>query len=372
MYNPKNILITGAEGFLGKNLYYHLKNDNNFKISFLLKNEKKFFFIKKILNADFIFHFAGANKGNKKVFYNNNYLLTKKICSILANKKTKTKIIFTSTIHVLKKNDYGKSKLLSEKEILKLRSNKNIDILIYRLPNIFGKWCKPFYNSVVATFSYLTSRNKKLDIINPKKNIKLLYIDDLILDFKKNIFFKKDKSVYRKIYKTYNIKIEKLAKIFESFKDPNNTTLPINSTMGLKKKLYSTYLSHFQPRSFFGDLKLHKDLRGTFVEFLKNTSFGQISFFSILPQKKRGGHYHNTKVERFVLLKGAVKFIFINILNKKEYTFFIKANKPKIIITIPGWVHTIHNVSNTTAYFVVWANEVFNLKTPDTILYKKS
>jgi UDP-2-acetamido-2,6-beta-L-arabino-hexul-4-ose reductase len=369
----KNILITGANGFLGKNLYYHLKDNNNFRISFLLKNERKIFFIKKILNADFIFHFAGTNKGNKKDFYNNNYLLTKKICSVLKKKRSKTSIIFTSTIHVLKKNNYGRSKLLSEKEILKLRLNSKIDILIYRLPNIFGKWCKPFYNSVVATFSYLTSRNKKLTIINPKKKLKLLYIDDLIHDFMKILNYKKkNKFAYRKIKRIYNIRVEQLVKIFESFQKLNKIILPMSVTSGLKKKIYSTYLSYLQPRSFAEDLKLQKDSRGSFVEFLKNHNFGQISFFSILPKKLRGGHYHNTKVEKFVLLKGVVKFIFTNILNKKKYTFIIKANKPKTIITIPGWAHTIQNMSNTTAYFIVWANEVFNLKKPDTILYKKN
>lgn len=364
-----NILVTGCDGFIGKNLIFHLKSNNSYNIIKLKKkysiNELK----KKVLTSDAIFHLAGVNKGNSRSYFlNNNYFLTKKICTILKNAEKKIKIIFSSSIHVKKNNYYGLSKLKSEKELLKLKKIKNISILIYRLPNVFGKWSKPFYNSVVATYCYQISRKKKISI-HSNQELKLLYIDDLVKDFLKVLKINNFNKTYRLIKKISKIKLKKLAFTIKSFS--NETSLTANNNLNdLVKKLYSTYLSFIPKKLVSYNIIKSEDHRGKFVEFLKFGKYGQISYFTILPGKFRGNHYHHTKTEKFLVVSGSVKFIFINVVTKRKYSIIVSEMKEKVIITQPGWAHNIMNIGTKTAKIIVWSNEVYNKKYPDTINHK--
>lgn len=364
-----NILVTGSDGFIGKNLIFHLKKIPSYNIIKLKKNYSLNELKRKILVSDTIIHLGGVNRGNSRsYFFNNNYLFTKKICSILEKVEKKIKIIFSSSIHVKKNNYYGLSKLKSEKEILKLKKIKNISILIYRLPNIFGKWSKPFYNSVVATYCYQISRKKNIEIFS-NQQLKLLYIDDLVKDFLKVIKINRFNSNYRVIKKIYKITLSKLAFIVKSFFNETNIFFKRDSGE-LVKKLHSTYLS-FIPRKLVSyNIPKFEDYRGKFVEFLKFDKYGQISFFTIFPGKFRGNHYHHTKTEKFLVVSGNVKFNFINVANKRKYSIIVSEKKEKVIITQPGWAHNIKNIGSKTAKIIVWSNEVFNKKNTDSINYK--
>ena len=364
-----NILVTGCDGFIGKNLIFHLKNQASYNVIKLKKNYSYNELKNKILASDIIFHLAGVNRGNSRnYFFKNNYLLTKELCEILKSTNKKKKIIFSSTIHVNLKNHYGISKLKSEKEILKLKNIKNISILIYRLPNVFGKWSKPFYNSAVATFCYQVARKKKIEIFS-NKELKLLYIDDLVKDFLKVIKMNNSKNNYRLIKKIYRIKLSKLAFIIKSFL--NETDIFFKRGLNeLVKKLYSTYLSFIPIKLASYNISKFEDDRGKFVEFLKFGKYGQISIFTIFPGKFRGNHYHHTKTEKFLVVSGNVKFNFINVTNKRKYSIIVSEKKEKVIITQPGWAHNIKNIGSKTAKIVVWSNEIFNKKYPDTINYK--
>jgi UDP-2-acetamido-2,6-beta-L-arabino-hexul-4-ose reductase len=364
-----NILVTGCNGFIAKNLINHLENKNFYSVLKLKKKHSLSELKKKVLESDIIFHLAGVNRGNKsKYFLNNNYLLTKRICSIIKDTKKKIKIIFSSSIQVKKNNFYGYSKIKSEEEIIKLKKFKNVNILIYRLPNIFGKWSKPFYNSVVATFCYQVSRNKKISLFSNKK-LELLYIDDLIKDFLKVIKIKKFQKSYRIIKNIRKIELNKLASIIQSFNSEKNFFFKNNQNI-LIANLYSTYLS-FLPKKFASyDLDKFEDHRGKFVEFIKYGRFGQVSFFTILPNATRGNHYHHSKTEKFLVVDGVVKFNFINVITLKKYSIIVSEKKEKVIITQPGWAHNIINIGIKTAKIIVWSNEVFNKKKPDTIFYK--
>jgi UDP-2-acetamido-2,6-beta-L-arabino-hexul-4-ose reductase len=364
-----NILVTGCDGFIGKNLIFHLKNKDSYNVIKLKKNYSLNELKKKILSSDVIFHLAGVNRGNSRsYFFNNNYLLTKKICSILKNTDKRIKVIFSSSIHVKRNNHYGISKLKSEKEIIKLKKNKNICVLIYRLPNVFGKWSKPFYNSVVATYCHQISRNKKIDIFS-NQELKLLYIDDLIKDFLKVIKINNFNSNYRVIKKIYVIKLRKLAFAIRSFFYETSIFVKRNSN-DLMKKLYSTYLSFIPKKLASYNVSKYEDHRGKFIEFLKFGKYGQISFFTIFPGKLRGNHYHHTKTEKFLVVSGIVKFNFINVATKRKYSIVVNEEKEKAVITQPGWAHNIKNIGSKTAKIIVWSNEVFNKKYPDTINYK--
>ena len=364
-----NILITGGDGFIGKNLQQRLSNFPKIKLSKLTKNTNDKKSIKLVNEADIIFHFAGANRENKLInFKKKNFLFTKKLCEILKHKSKKTKVIFTSTIHVHKKNSYGISKKKSEEELIKL-NKKNIQLCIYRLTNIFGKWSKPFYNSVIATFCYQILNNKKIKIINNEK-INFIYIDDLINDFLNIIKVNNFKKIFREVSPQKKISVKMLSKKLYFFNEKlKQSEIPIIKD-DFDKKLYSTFLSFMDQNKAYYKVKRNEDQRGEFTELFKNKSIGQVSFFSINKNQTRGNHYHDTKTEKFFLIAGKVKFDFIDVITKKKYSMRLGKNNNRVVFTIPGWSHKIKNIGNEKAIFAVWANEKFDRKKPDTYYYK--
>jgi UDP-2-acetamido-2,6-beta-L-arabino-hexul-4-ose reductase len=366
-----NILITGANGFIAKNLIIRLSEFSHYKILTITKKTSDHDINKILLKADIIFHLAGVNKENYlKYSYDNNYVFTKRICSFLENNKKKTKIIYASSIQVKLNNSYGKSKLKSEKILLNYKKKTNSEVLIYRLPNVFGKWSKPFYNSAVATFCHQVLHNKKVNIIGPNKKISLLYIDDLIYSFLENIKLKQKKSSFIKIKNIFSITVLNLVNLVKNFNPKDKTFAVKNISNSLIKNLYSTYISFFSKKNFFYKLKKYSDKRGFFCEFLKDPDFGQISFFSILPNQIRGNHYHHTKAEKFILIAGKARFNFVNIITKKRFSILTNEDKKLVINTVPGWAHNIENVGKKTAKVLVWSNEIFNKNNPDTFFYK--
>lgn len=196
-----------------------------------------------------------------------------------------------------------------------------------------------------------------------------MYIDDLVKDFLKVLKINNFNKIYRLIKKISKIRLKKLAFTIKSFS--NETSLTVNNNSNdLVKKLYSTYLS-FIPRKLVSyNIPKFEDDRGKFVEFLKFGKYGQISYFTILPGKFRGNHYHHTKTEKFLVVGGSVKFIFINVVTKRKYSIIVSEMKEKVIITQPGWAHNIMNIGTKTAKIIVWSNEIYNKKYPDTINYK--
>lgn len=367
-----NILVTGAKGFIGKNLLYHLESQNKFKITTLEKKESYSTFYKKILEADIIFHLAGENRSDfKKDYIENNYNLTKNIIKILDENKKKTKLIFTSSIQAVADNIYGISKRNAEKALIRYKK-KNSNVLICRLPNVFGKWSEPFYNSVVSTFCYQVARKIKLNLFNKNIKITFLYIDDLVQQFLKLINKKIEKKTFLKLNNTYKISLLDLSNLIISFKKKNKINLINNLQNSFVKKLYSTYISFLPKKDFVYSIKKKIDNRGEFTEFLNNDNFGQFSFFTIFPGKIRGNHYHHTKIEKFALLHGKVKFKFIDLSTNVKFSLVVKdSNKRSIVVnTIPGWAHNIENIGTDTAKLVVWSNEVFDKNNPDTFNYK--
>jgi UDP-2-acetamido-2,6-beta-L-arabino-hexul-4-ose reductase len=366
-----NILITGSKGFIAKNLIVRLSEFKNYNTLTVDKKTSNQDLYKKLIKADIIFHLAGVNKEtNPKYNYDNNYVFTKKICLFLEGNYKKTKIIYASSIQAALKNSYGKSKLKAENILLSYKKKTGANVLIYRLPNIFGKWSKPYYNSAVATFCYQIYRNQKLTVSDPKKKISLLYIDDLISIFLKSIKLNKQKSSFPKIKNVFSITLSNLVNLIRSFDKKEKTYLPNNISHTLIKNLYSTYISFFLKKDFTYKLKRLSDRRGYFSEFLKNSNFGQFSFFSILPKQIRGNHYHNTKTEKFVVIAGKARFNFVNIITKQKFSILAHEKNNLVINTIPGWAHNIENIGTQIAKILVWSNEVLDKKNPDTIFYQ--
>lgn len=369
-----NILVTGSKGFLASNLISRLKEKKNINILYFNRSTKKNLLEKYVKISEVIFHLAGQNRSKfKKDFSINNIELTKKICKLIKINNLKTKLVFASSTQVSNDSIYGKSKLECENCIIHFAKKTNSQYFIFRIPNVFGKWCRPNYNSVVATFCYNIARNKKIILKNESQKITLVYIDDLIDQFlgiiKHKVSKNNKKIKFIRINKVYKITPERLSRVLFQMKKNHGYFFIKKINNEFLLKLYSTFLTYFPKNLFFYSLKKNQDDRGNFSEFLKFPNFGQISYFSINKKKTRGGHYHHKKVEKFVFLNGRVKITYINIMNKKKITFRISANENKVIETIPGWAHNIKNVSNQTVVGVVWSNEIFDSSKPDTYKY---
>ena len=297
------ILVTGSNGFIGKNLIFQAKERLNFEIdTFTRKNSDKTL-KEKLLKADFLIHLAGENRPETDdQFQIVNVGLTKKISEILLQYSHQIPIVFTSSSQAEISNEYGKSKLAAENILQNLAIENGNPINIYRLPGVFGKWCLPNYNSVVATFCYNIANNLTIKINDEQKIIRLVYIDDVINSIFEVILNNKEGTNFHNIDNEYEITLGKLANKIEAFKYSRQSLIIDKVGTGLTRALYSTYLSYLSVDDFSYSVDSHKDDRGNFVEMLKTKDSGQISYFTAHPGITRGGHYHHTKSEKFLVL----------------------------------------------------------------------
>lgn len=360
-----NVLITGADGFLGKNLFHSIKNHKNIgNIYKFVKEDNSDVLSDLIKSSDLIFHFAATNRSDKKKdFIKNNEELTKIICTELIKSTHRKKIIYTSSTQSGNNSIYGQTKLNAEKIIDKLKSTSNIEPIIYRLPGIFGKWSKPNYNSVVATFCYNIANNIDLEVHDKDKLIKLMYIDDLVSEFMNHLDIQIDNPNMNNII-TYEISLGDLASKIKNFADDKSIGDLYDP---LTKKLLSTYQSYKNPKNLSYKLKENIDERGSFTEVINTKHSGQISFLTSKPGITRGNHFHNTKFEKFIVLKGTASFKFRDLNSGELFEKITSDVCPEVVETAPGWVHDITNIGSDDMIVLAWANENFDLKNPDTI-----
>ena len=260
-----------------------------------------------------------------------------------------------------------------EKIIINKLKKSKINFSILRLPNIFGKWAKPNHNSFIATCCYNILRGKNIKLYN-NNELRLLYIDDLI-----TILFKEAENCLSKdnyyklisVKKYYKIKLKKLYSLIKNFKEKFRSLNNDLTNSPFKKKLFSTFISYLPPNEIKFQIKKNVDKRGKFIEFSKTKNSGQISFFSIKPGVIRGEHYHNTKIEKFLLLNGSLNYITKNLSDNKKKTYKLNSNKAEVIYSIPGHVHYFKNNTRKEALVLIWANEMFSMNKPDTFILKK-
>lgn len=366
IYKKKiNVVITGAEGFIANNLVQNLEHDPKYLIYKITKKNKKKFLKNYLLISDVIFHLAGENRPKKNfLFKENNENFTKEICDILIENKIKSKLIYISSSQVNLKNPYGVSKANTEKIIKNFRNKNKTQVSIIRLPNVFGKWSKYNYNSFVATLCYKIPR--KINFAVNNRNLELVYIDDVITKLI-SLLHKKKINIYEKINRIHRISVIKIVNLINKFNSKKQDLFVDNLGNNFEKKLYSTYLSFLPRNKWFYKIKINKDNRGDFAEFIKTKNSGQVSIFSINPKESRGGHFHHTKNEKFIILNGKVKVFFKNVLTNDKFSKIIESNNNKIFMSIPGWAHKIKNLTSNKIYGLVWANELLNVNKPDTI-----
>ncbi len=360
------IAITGSNGFIGKNLYLNLSQNKNFKV-FKISRQTKINELKKICKkCDILYHLAGANRPkNDSKFNIDNFIYTKKILEALSKNKKKPPIIYTSTSRYNEKTKYAISKKKAEKIIIQYSKKNLSNYYILRLPNVFGKWAKPFYNSFLTTIFYQVTRNKTVKISRKNKEINLIYIDDLIENLKKFINIKKKKSLTKNLKgKKYKLGFlyNKIINIWKNKKE----NIVLNTATSLDRKLYATLLTYMPKKDIFEKINSNDDHRGSFIEMLKTEKSGQFAFFSINPGKQRGGHFHNTKNEKFVLINGIVELELKNMENNQKIKKKLNSEDLMVFTSVPGWKHTFINKEKYKANILVWANETLNLKKIDT------
>ena len=360
-------LITGSKGFIGKNLKFYLFN-YNIEV-FEYNRDNKISFLEQLVeNVDIIFHLAGENRSiNKNDFNKNNFLLTKKIVDCIIKSK-KPPIIFTSTIKINEKNFYGSSKKNAEYYLTNNLKQNSINYSILRLPNVFGKWSRPNHNSFVTTCCYNLSRNKEI-YLNKNTKLKLFYIDDLTKILLEEASKCIKKTNYQKlilIKKSYEVMLFDLVKLIKKFYKNYNTINNNQFKNNFEKKLFSTFISYLPYNKCKFSIPSNIDYRGNFVEFSKGDNFGQISYFTVKPGVTRGKHYHNTKIEKFLVISGSLTYATKSLANDIKKKYLLNSKKLEMIYSIPGYEHFFKNNTSKEAIVLVWANEIFDKKRPDT------
>jgi UDP-2-acetamido-2,6-beta-L-arabino-hexul-4-ose reductase len=360
------ILITGSNGFIGKTLQIRAAELNHSVVLFTRSNNVSE--LSDMLNGvDAVIHLAGINRPlSEDEFITGNTDLTQQLCNAMAAQAHKPILLLASSAQATQDNPYGRSKLAAENAVRDLNKQYGIRTHIYRLPNVFGKWCKPNYNSVVATFCHNIAQDLPIQINDTSKLLNLVYVDDVVNEFLA-IISRVEEVIEQSIQPEYNITLGELAKVIQSFKVSRDTGVVEPVGTGLIRALYSTYISYLKPEQFSYPLIKHSDPRGEFVEMLKTQNSGQFSYFTAHAGITRGGHYHHTKTEKFLVIRGTALFKFRHIVSNERFEQITSGELPCVVETIPGWTHDITNIGETEMIVMLWANEIFDRQNPDTI-----
>lgn len=374
------ILITGANGFVGKNLVSTLKNikdgkdkTRNIDIEdiYSYDADNTIDDLKKYTSdCDFVFHLAGINRPKDvSEFYEGNASFTETLCSLLEEHDNKSPILISSSIQASKDNDYGKSKKEGEEYLLNHGKKMDSKVYIYRLANLFGKWCRPNYNSVTATWCYNVANEKDIQINDPNVELPLCYIDDVVNEFLNALEGHPTacKEGIYEVHPVHHVKLGELADIIKSFKESRGTLNVPNMKEGsLEKKLYSTYLSYLPKDKFSYPLKMNTDQRGSFTEFLKTEEYGQVSVNVSKPGITKGQHWHHSKNEKFLVVSGKGLIQFRDIYSDEIIEYYVSGDKLEVIDIPTGYTHNIINIGESDMVTIMWANEKFNPEHPDT------
>ena len=368
------VLITGAGGFVGKNLQLHLAERKDVDVVCFTREHSVAQLPNLMQGVDFVFHLAGINRPqDPQEFVTGNVELTQTLCQAVgaiavANGK-KVSVVYTSSTQADRDNPYGLSKRGAESALFELRNAHGVPVYVFRLPNVFGKWCKPNYNSAVATFCHNIPRGFPIRVNDPAASVTLVYVDDVIERFMQlmdGADVCRDAAGFDTVTPQYGTTLGELARLIQSFKDSRQTLMTECVGTGLVRALYATYVSYLPPKLFAYTLPQYGDPRGVFAEILKTPDCGQFSYFTAHPGITRGGHYHHSKTEKFLVIKGKARFKFLHMQTGETHELFTSGEKAEVVETVPGWTHDITNIGTDEMIVMLWANEVFDRSKPDT------
>lgn len=380
-----NVLVTGANGFVGKNLCAYLKNIRDGKcrqypslqIEEVMEydvdtpEEKLDEFTRK---ADFVFNLAGVNRPqDPKEFMEGNFGFASKLLSSLEKAGNKCPVMISSSTQAALDNPYGESKRAGEQLMREYSARSGAPVLIYRFPNLFGKWCRPNYNSAVATFCNNIACGLPIQVNNRATELTLVYIDDLLEEMVQALQGKENREgEYCRVPVEHKASLGEIVDLLQEFdKQPSTLMMPSIPNGSFAKKLYSTFLSYLPKERVSFPLKMNVDQRGSFTELLKTSDHGQISVNVSLPGITKGEHWHNTKWEFFIVVSGHGLIQLRKIGTEEVLNFEVSGDKIEAVHMLPGYTHNIINLSDTAPLVtVMWANESFDPEHPDTYYEK--
>ena len=392
-----NILVTGAQGFVGRNLCEALKciRDGKDKTRSIIINEIYEYDINTpeeyldlyVFKADFVFNLAGVNRPkDEKEFMEGNFGFASKLLDSLKKHQNKCPVMISSSVQATligryANSDYGKSKLAGEELVFEYGKETGAKVLVYRFPNLFGKWCRPNYNSAVATFSHNIANDLPIQVNDRSVMLELLYIDDLIDEMLNALEGKESHCNYDGVdavldqngrycvaKNTHKVTLGEIVDLLYEFKNqPKTLVLPEIPKNSFAKKLYSTYLSYLPRESVSFPLKMNVDARGSFTELIKTKNSGQVSVNISKPGITKGQHWHHTKWELFIVVSGHGLIQMRKIGSDEVLNFEVSGEKIEAIHMLPGYTHNIINLSETEDLVtVMYANEEFDPSKPDT------
>lgn len=363
------VLVTGAKGFIGKNLVSTLDREDKYEIICIDRENSKEELEKGVLNSDFIVHLAGINRPkNEEEFFEGNTGLTEEIIEILKENNKNTSILITSSIQADLDNAYGQSKKGAEEALIKYMADTKGNVFIFRLSNVFGKWCRPNYNSAIATFCHNIARGEKVWISDPTKEMTLVYIDDVVRNIK-DVIDNEENYIpgYQNVDIEHKATLGEIVELINSFKESRKSLMIPNMENELTKKLYSTYLSYLPENDFSYPLKMNVDNRGSFTEFIKSKDRGQVSVNISKPGITKGNHWHDTKNEKFLVVSGEGVIRFRKVDSEEIIEYKVSGEKLEVVDIPVGYTHSIINTGERDMVTIMWVNEIFNPEKPDTI-----
>lgn len=375
------VLITGAKGFVGKNLVAQLYNIASGKLrkspldadltiyEYDVETDEKLLF-DFTKDCDFVCHLAGVNRPeNENEFMEGNFGFTSHLLDCLRKNNNKAPILITSSIQAERDNPYGRSKKAGEDLIFAYGKEQNVKTLVYRLPNLFGKWCRPNYNSVVATFCHNISRDLPITINDENVRLSLTYIDDVVAEFIRAIAGAETRNGdFCTVPEVHEVTLGEIASLLKTFKEQkNNLMMPEIPSGSFEKKLYSTYVSYLPKEEASFPLKMNVDERGSFTELIKTAKCGQVSINISKPGTTKGQHWHNTKWEFFIVVSGKGLIQQRKVGTDEVLEFYVSGDKIEAVHMLPGYTHNIINLSDSeNLVTVMWANEQLDKDAPDT------
>lgn len=361
------VVITGHRGFIGSNAMVRFGEQPDFDVAGISHNQPPDEIAAAVASADAVVHLAGVNRPiDDAGFEQGNAAFTAALVAAARAGGRAPAIIFASSTQADLDNPYGRSKKKAESMLRDYAAATGAAVHSFRLPNVFGKWSRPNYNSVVATFCHNISRELEIRVDNPDRELTLVHVDDVI-DRWLAILRDPARDTVDRVEPEYRITVGELATRIRGFHAARQTMTMDRVGSGLDRALYSTYVSYLPPERFAYKLPMHADARGVFVEFLKTQDSGQFSFFIGKPGVTRGGHYHHTKTEKFLVIQGRAVFRFRHIVTNETREVAVSGDVSEVVETVPGWAHDITNVGEGDLVVMLWANEVFDRNRPDTV-----
>lgn len=367
------VILTGSGGFMGKNAMVRLREAGITDVMELHRDATDAQMDEAAAAGDAVLHLAGVNRPPSEAeFASGNATYTERLAKALLKSGRALPVIYASSIQATLDNPYGRSKRAAEEALQRYSEASQASVYLFRLPNVFGKWSRPNYNSAIATFCHNLARGLPIQIHDAAAPLRLIYVDDVLGHF---IDIMLDPAgpvgilTPRPIYETT---VGEVAATIQSFVDSRATLLSARVGTGLTRALYATYVSFLPPAAFEYTVPRHTDPRGAFVEMLKTPDSGQFSYFTSHPGVTRGEHYHHSKTEKFLVIRGKAHFGFRNVETGEVHELVVEGGQGRIVETSPGWTHNVTNIGDTELIVMLWANEIFDRDRPDTFAMKVS